>query len=583
MRKVYALLVVSILLGGWANGQSFLQQNEHRQRLTNGLHLFYTQLPETANYEIMLAFRFGAVMEDTSNDGLAYVCHTVFLNGLQQQLQTLDKTIKVDGRFGFESCTYKFTLSDKQYGQALDAIAKHYSKAPDSTAVANAIAQNIALFSILQNTLLYPAEQELINRQWNLRAPSMSLYGPIPTIDSITIAKIGTMYQQGYCIEFAQMAFNGPVPFREVWSTTQDKLSYVSSCPGELFNTKLANLYPAPSLSSQVVYGVGSATPTRYQKSFQGPYLSFDAQSCIAGLVLKQLLLQPTGMNLLYDSLFIDKLLLAYDPMYYASGFTWHLFPKPDSIHVAYANFDTLMLSLVSGEVFSPAEIEEAKKVLLKQFETLANNPSLKLYLASQYWANNTIPWLVQYPDVVKSITHEHISKLVKDYVIGRKYTTLLLLNDADTSGYSYNRFCTTYTQIDSICFHLQRNTAKFVSGQDDSTYAAFEQTLLINPDLIVAINATAYKSELLKVKDDSLTAELNQYKGFYIYPVNFVEDNKSYRLDIYRTASLIGKLLKAGVRPVQLKGTGTLLKNNGEAEEVYKITVSPIFSKKKP
>lgn len=581
MRKVYCLLALFIMFGFWANGQVYLKTNEHRQRLTNGLNLFYAQLEGTNSYEMMLAFRFGSIVEDSTNDGLGYVCHTAYLNGLQKQLQQVNKNIKVDGRFGFEYSTYKFTVDASQYIQALDAIAAHYANVPDSIDFANAIAQNAALFSIIQNTLLYPAEQELISRQWNLRGPSMSIYGPIPTADSVTIAKATDMYLNGYCIEFAQLAFNGPIPFREVWSVTQDHLSYISSCPGELFNTKLANLYPAPALSSQLVYGVGNATPTRYQKSYQGPYLSYDVKGCLAGLVLKQLLTQSQSVKTLCDSMDMDKLLLAYDPMYYASGMTWHIFPKPDSLHLAYSNFDTLMHLLATTIVFTSNEIEEAKATVLKQFETLYNTPSLKLYLASQYWANSSYAWLAKYPDAVKGITHDEISGMIKTYVLGKKYTTLLLLNDADSSSYHFDQFATTFKAIDSVRFHFQRNTATFASGADDSTYMAFEQTLLINPDLMVAINATAYKSELLKVKDDSLGTELSQYKGFYIYPMSLIEDNRNYRLDIYRAATLINKLLKAGVLPGQLKGTGSLKKGD-EGNEDYMVTVSPVFNKKK-
>ncbi len=580
MRKVYLLLALITLFVTLANGQAILNQNEHRQRLGNGLSLFYTHVAGTSSYEMVLTFRFGAVIEDTTNDGLAYVCYTAFLNGLQEQLQKVDNKIKVDGRFGFENSTYKFTVPVAQLKPALDAIGSHYAQTPDTTDITIAIFQNAALFSVLQNTLLYPAELELIKRHWNTRSSSLSLYGPIPMVDSITIAKVAKLYREGFCIEFAQLAFTGPEPFRIVWSTVQDKLSYISSCPGELFNTKLANLYPAPGLSSQLVYGVGTATPTRYQKLYQGPYLSFDPQSCIAALVLKQLLTQSTSLAALRDSLSISKLLLAYDPMHYTASMTWHLFPNPDSLHLAYTNLDTIFNLIGTNKVFTASEIEDAKMVVLKQYQSILNNPSQKLYLVSQYWANNTIPWLANFPDALKAVNQDQIAKVINNYVLGHKYTTLLLLNDADTLAYDFNQFTTTYTNVDSIRFNFKKNTAQFVSGQDDSILSAFRQTLLINRDFVVTINAQAYKSEILKVKDDSLTADLKQYKGFYIYPQSIVADNKSYRLDIYRAATLIVKLLKAGVDPSQLKGTGNLMK--GRDDEQYQITVSPVFNKKK-
>lgn len=582
MRKIYCILLLFILIGNTAMGQAFLKQNEHQQRLTNGLNLFYTEQPGVKAYEMMLSFRFGASAEDTTTDGLGYVCHTVFLNGLQQHLKAVNSTIQVDARYGFELSTYKFTVPVAQYKQVLDAVAKHYAQKPDSIAIANAINQNTALFSILQNTLLYPAEQGLIERQWNLRAPSMSLYGPIPNADSATIAKVSKLYADGYCIEFALLAFNGPEPFRTVWSATQDGLSYISSCPGELFNTKMANLYPAPNLSSQLVFGVGNTTPTRYQKSYHGPYVSFDADGAVAAVVLKQLLTQSPSLDSICDSLYLNKVLMAYAPMYSASSLTWHIFPNPDSMHLAYHNFDTLINSITNNNVFTQAEIEGAKGEIVKQFESVINDPSQKLYLVSQYWVNNTLHWLSQFKEMVKGIDKTHISQMVKQYIVGQKYSTLLLLNDADSSAYDINQFATTYSNIKGVQLNFQRNTAQLATGKDDTTYNALEQTILINKDLLVSVNAQAYKSELVNVKDDSLAYKLGLYKGYYIYPNSLLKSNNAYRLDIYRTATLINKLLEAGVRPYQLVGTGKLLKGKEEGEE-YKIIIDPVFDKKKP
>lgn len=580
MKKIYFLWCAFILVGFWAKGQSLLGPNEHQQRINNGLHLYYAQLPNAKQYEMMLSFRFGSMAEDADNDGLGYVCHTVFLSSLQQQLKKIDQTIMVDGRFGFDVSTYRFTVKAALFEKALNAIAQHYTKTPDSTAIAAAIAQNAMLFGVAQSTLMYPAEQDLIVRQWGNRAPAFSLYGNIPVADSITIDKVNRLYAKGFCIEFALLAFNGPENFRKVWSIAQDALSWVSSCPGELFNTKLANLFPQPMLSSQIVHNVGGASSSRYQKMYQGAYVSYDPQGTIATLVLKQLLTQSKTLDLLCDSMGIDQVRIAYEPLHYASSLTWHLFPIQDSLHVAYANLDSIIDLLASGQAFSASELEAAKAALIKHHETLIKDPSKKLYLVSRYWSQNTLNWLTELPGMINKVDAKQIKKVISNYVVDQKYTSLLLLSDKDTANYDFNKYTTTYPYIDSVKFFYQKNTAKFASPADDSTLVAFVQTLQINNDLLVAINAQAYKSELLNVKDDSLAAELNQYEGFYIYPNHLLKDNKSYRLDIYRTAKLIGILLKAGVLPKQLKGTGTILP--GDDHEVYKLSVSPVFNKKK-
>jgi predicted Zn-dependent peptidase len=581
MRKIYFLWCILLFAYQLGQGQTYLNQNEHQQRLNNGLHLFYTQLPNVKQYEIMLAFRFGSMAEDESNDGLAYVCHTAYLNSIQQKLKQVDASIKVDSRFGFDLCTYQFTVNASQFQKTLEAIVQQYEQAPDSLAFAAAINQNAALFSIIQNTLMYPAEQELIERQWTNRAPAFSLYGPVPMADSITVNKVRKLYNQSYCIEFALLAFSGPESFRKVWSQTQDMLSSVFSCPNELFNTKLANLFPQPKLSSQVVYSVGNAIPTKYQKMYQGAYLSYDPEGALATLVLKQLLLQSKVLDSICDSLGIAQLRLAFDPLQYASALTWHITPTQDSLHVAYANFDTLMLMLSDKKAFSVSEIEDAKDEVIKQYQNLINDPSKKMYLISQYWSRNKLAWIGIYSEMVKKVDAEKLSKVINDYIVNQRYTTLLLFNENDSTTYDFNKFTTTYSSIDSVKFFFQKNTAKFASTADDSTLVAFTQTLLINQDLQVVLNATAYKSELLNAKDDSLANELRKYEGYYIYPKGIFTDTKSYRLDIYRAASLLGILLNSGVTPKQLKGAGVLLKGDDE-NEVYQITVSPVFSKKK-
>ncbi len=580
MRTIYFLCCILLFVTQLAVGQTYLAPNEHQQRLNNGLHLFYSQLPNSNQYDMQLAFRFGSMAEDESNDGLAYVCHTAFLNGIQKQLKQFDSSIKVDARFGFDLCTYRFTVKSSQFERALTAISQHYAQTPDSIAFAAAIAQNATLFSIIQNTLLYPAEQTLIERQWTNRAPAFSLYGPIPMADSITIDKVAKLYRQSYCIEFALLAFSGPESFRKVWSKTQEMLSYVSSCPNELFNTKLANLFSQPKLSSQLVYGVGNAIPSKYQKMYHGAYLSYDIKGSLATLVLKQLLLQSKRIDSICNSLGIAQLRLAYDPLQYASSLTWHITPATDSLHVAYANFDTLMLLLSHKEFFLEDEIGIAKNEIIKQYKNLINDPSKKMLLISQYWSQNTLPWVGTFNDMISTVDAKQISKVIGDYVVNQDYTTLLLLNDADSATYNYNKFATTYTGIDSVKFYFQKNTAKFASAADDSILVAFTQTLLINSDLQVALNATAHKSELLNVKDDSLALELKKFEGFYIYPNSILTDDKTYRLDIYRTAKLMALLLNNGVLAKQLKGTGTLI--SGDDNQVYQISVSPVFNKKK-
>lgn len=580
MRKIYFLCCILLFVTQLAVGQTYLAPNEHQQRLNNGLHLFYTQLPNSNQYEMLLAFRFGSMAEDESNDGLAYVCHTAFLNGIQKQLKQFDSSIKVDARFGFDLCTYRFAVKSSQFESALAAISRHYAQTPDSMAFVAAITQNAALFSIIQNTLLYPAEQDLIERQWTNRAPAFSLYGPVPMTDSITIDKVEKLYRQSYCIEFALLAYSGPESFRKIWSKTQEMLSYVSSCPNELFNTKLANLFSQPKLSSQVVYSVGNAIPSKYQKIYHGAYLSYDIKGTLATLVLKQLLLQTKKIDSICNSLGIAQLRLAYDPLHYASSLTWHITPATDSLHVAYSNFDTLMLRMSDKQFFSDSEIEIAKNEIIRQYKILINDPSKKMFLVSQYWSQNTLPWVGLFSDMITAVDANQISKVINEYVVNQKYTTLLLLNDTDSATYDYSMFTTTYTSIDSVKFNFQKNTAKFASSADDSVLVAFTQTLLINSDLEVALNATAHKSELLNIKDDSLATELKKFEGYYLYPKSIFTDNKTYRLDIYRAAKLMSMLLNNGVMPKQLKGTGVLL--HGEENQFYQILVSPVFNKKK-
>ncbi|CAN5345975.1 hypothetical protein BH09BAC1_BH09BAC1_16980 [soil metagenome] len=576
MRKLYLLF---ILLAGCffgASGQTYLQPNEYQQRLNNGLHLFYSQVNGAKEYEVMLAYRFGAMAEDSVTDGLAYVCHNVFLSGLQENLKKIESAISIDGRFGHEVCTYQFKVTQARFDKAMEAISTYYANEPDSTAFATAIYQNATLTGIVQHTVMYPAEQELIKRHWGSRNAAFSIYGPVPQVNSSTIAMARKMYRSAYCIEFALMVFSGPDHFRDSWKKVQDLLGYISTCRGELYNTKMADLFPRPKFSSQVVYNVGSATTTRYQKMFQGPYVSFDPEGTIAAQLLKMLFTQAPRLAKIADSLGIATLRLAYDPMKFASGLTWHIIPKTDSLHTAYGNFDSLMGLLATKHIIPDSEIETAKANMLKQFETIRNHPSKKMYLIAQYWTQGILPWLSDYPKMIKAVNHEKLSEVIQRYMSHQKYTTLLLLNDSDSLSYDINRFTTTYTHIKNISFQFQKNTATFSTPVGDSILNTLGQTLLINEDVIVSLNSLAYKSELLNVSDDSLAVELNKYQGFYLYPKNLY-GKKTFRLDIYRTAKLIVALMKMGILPQQLKGTGTLLKED-EGAEKYETTVTPAY-----
>ncbi len=573
MRKI-CLIAILVLCSVIARGQLYLKQNEYQQQLNNGLQLFYTHQPNSNKYEVVLAYRFGSLVEDSLTDGLAYVCHTAFINGLQQQIKKVDGSIKIDGRFGFEMSTYRFSVPKAKFSAALDAIAQHYQNLPDSAAIHNAILQNAALLAVAQNTLMYPAEQALLKQHWGPRAPAMSIYGNQPVPDSTTIKLVRHLYNTGYCLEKGMMVFTGAEGFKDVWRISQDKLGYINICK-DLRNNTLVNLFPQPKYSVQLVYKVGSATPTRYQKLYHAPYLAYDVNSVLAALVLKTILAQPAPLGSMYDSLGIAQLKLAFDPMRQTGGLTWHLFPKQDSIHTAYANLDTLMQLLADSAIIPTQQIEAAKTKLLQQFETMRKDPAQNAYLIGQYWAQNILPWLMDYPTLIKGIDHSHINKLIKSYVLGKNYTVLLLLNDSDSLVYDYQKFSSTYTHVENITLNFQKNTANFLSPADDSTLNTLKQTLLINQSLIISINAQAHKSELLKVKDDSLTKALCSYPEFYVYPKNLLH-KETYRLDIYRAAKVVERLLQVGVDPKQLKGTGQLIK--GEDNGTYKATVTGAY-----
>lgn len=576
MRKLYLLYILLVCGIACLPAQTYLQPNEYQQRLNNGLNLFYTQLASANQYEVMLSYRFGSMAEDTATDGLAHVCHTVFLQGLQQKLQQVEPAIRLDGRFGHEVCTYHFKVSLGKFEKAMTAIANYYAQEPDSSMFANAITQNATLTGVVQNTVMYPAEQALIQRQWGNRAPAISIYGQLPEVDDQTIAQARKMYRSAYCMEFALMIFSGPEQFRKAWSKVQDLLGYISSCRGDLYNTKLANLFPKPRLNSQLVYNVANATPSRYQRMYHGPYVSFDPEGTVATQVLKTLFAQSPTLASLADSLGIKTLRLANDPLKFASSLTWHIFPAKDSLHVALSNFDTLMIGLAGGNKFPEAEIEAAKVNMIKQFEGVRNHPSQKMYLIANYWTQGVLSWLNDYPKMVQSVNAAKLSDVVNRYMHNQTHTTLLLLNENDSSVYDIQKFASTYTQIANITFQYQKNTATFVSNSSDSVLNALKQTLLINPNTIISFHSVAYKSEILDVKDDSLKTLLNKHEGFYIYPKTLF-GKKSFRLDIYRTAKLIGTLLNMGVLPRQLTGTGALKKEE-EGTERYETTVTPAY-----
>lgn len=575
MKHLYAFLLLAFCITHSALGQKYLQPDEYMQRLNNGLQLFYTHQPNSNQYQVLLAFRFGSVLEDSTTDGLAYVCHTVFLNELQKQLHTVNKGIKLNGRFGQEVCTYQFSIGKADFAKTLDALAKHFQQLPDNNAVALAISQNATLFGVVQNTLLYPAEQTLLKRQWGARYAAMSLYGQVPMADSATISKVTNIYGQSYCLELALMVYSGPEAFRATWGTVQDKLGYITTCGGKNMGTEMANLFPKPRYSNQVVYNVGNATPSRYQKMYHGPYTAFDGQGTVTAQVFKLLLAQSKALASLADSMGMAQLRLANDPMTFTSSFTWHVFPKQNSLHSAYGKLDTLIALLINEKPIPATDIEAAKTMLIDSHKEIRNSVDKKPYLIAQYWAQRNLDWLDAYPNMVEAVNHEQISKLLNTYVVGQKHSTLLLLNDADSTTYDVARFATTYTAIEDISFTYQKNTADFATTKEDSTLNALAQTLLINPKELVVMNSEAYKSEILDVKDDSLATTLRQYPDFYLYPKNLLSKS-TFRLDIYRSATIMLALLQRGVSAKQISGTGSLLKE--KENEHYQTIVRPVY-----
>ena len=84
---------------------------------------------------------------------------------------------------------------------------------------------------------------------------------------------------------------------------------------------------------------------------------------------------------------------------------------------------------------------------------------------------------------------------------------------------------------------------------------------------MAIKVNGNCHKDELLKVSDSAMLDSVNSLEHFIINPPKSWIKQKKFRLDIYRSLTIIKKLAEAGIDTNRLLGTGFLVRTPGETE----------------
>jgi len=158
---------------------------------------------------------------------------------------------------------------------------------------------------------------------------------------------------------------------------------------------------------------------------------------------------------------------------------------------------------------------------------------------------------------------------LVERYFHKRHYVAALSVQPEErTSSEIDTTFTVTLDNVKSYRLDFLKNSALFSGTKDDSIFNSLIQFLKINPELNIKVNGVCHKDELLMMSDNAMSAWVRSLGEDFIMNPPSLTGKRRFRLDVYRSLTIIKKLIDGGIDSKRLFGTGNLVRTPGETEK---------------
>jgi hypothetical protein len=406
----------------------------------------------------------------------------------------------------------------------------------------------------------------------------ISQYGQ--TVNNISAENIDDYKKSFYCPSNTFMVVYGNYSQHDIYKIATSKFLNWDFCnkfsqptTPKLINTTLYN-------AQLIQYSTDNAE-TNLQ-IVQPSAVFLNSHRDILSAMLFSILLNDSSSALrkyMADSMGIYKAAFDYFPTRYINTSKLIFYADTPALITLSANYNKTDYLKDVG-VYSEIELNKAKQKLINRFN-YSNNQSYLLSMA-KYSSITSLNLFCKIQDSISVLNTADIKRFVTKYLCENNFVSILNISEQE---YKASGMDSIYTQtahsVSEYEFRFAKNTNLFELSQGDSVLPynvdsillSLSQWVKINPLKVIKINGVASDDELLFVRDDELLNFFRNYPEFQFAPENSVT-TKKIRLDVYRSMTVIKRLLESGVSINQLTGTGNLIKaqetKNGSGQRVY-------------
>ncbi len=553
----YFLLLLCYVVS--VEAQNYLKKNEYFHTLVNGLKVILIEDTSAQNISIQLSINAGTSYESQSVAGgsafIAAKAARFFTNYNTECILTNDYT-------GY----YTTTNAINNLNEIFEAHLAAFTETIDSNSNninTGYIQYNTSFTSCTANKGCENAVKIIYtNNENRLGEPATDF--PDDTAFYVNVAKFKSSF---YCPQNAFMVVNGNFKKAEVYKIIQNVLLDWKDCTYSPFRTFPVQNIKTTDYNVQLTTG-DESTISNLNIYQPGPVVYKNKREVLAGLLFANIINshQSNVRSYLADTFKLNNVRCDFNLRRFISLFS--LKYEVDSNNIGFLKNYRNQNFLEHKNLYEK-DLIESKNLLIEKL-TAANNTKNYINTLTLFNATISLDYYGKIKDTINSITANDIVEFAQKYILNNKFVAVL--NNPQFIGEIDSVFTETEISPEGYEFYFKRNTATFDNDSANMVLNSLYQWLIINAENKIKINGVAGNDELLTIKDDDMLDFYKNHPEFVIAPNDLIP-TKKMRLDVYRSMTIVRKLVEKGISLNQISGTGKLTNPSSEIpEKNYKV-----------
>jgi len=571
MSKLCGIAAAMILSSG-IFAQDYLAKHEYFFSLNNRLDLLVSGDTSARALSLAIAFRSGSFNERAGYDGLSFLYEYLLRTRLQRQLMPIipSESFSITGETSYEYVLTQMTFPKQYLERTLQVIYEAVSAPFSDEEIKDAVRYANSEYALRMKDAAYRLEQQIGAILWEDDFRKRTI---ISTWDDSTAAlipmKIAKLREEYFCPRNCIIVIKGNVVQKTVHEMVRDAFVNWERCKLNPFTKFPAPNYRTIINSVQLVDENPASDTPFYRIAFPGPNTFEDKRSNYCALVLRGIISSPASRihSLLYDSCGLASATLNNDLARHISQITFNIIPVAEKVGFCYECIRAFLVQ-TGDSLIDERELSIGKDSVISNFDKAQSDLRNNVSQIIHFWASLSLNDYSTFEDSIRSVTLEEMRQLFDRYFRKRPYVAGLSISPAFRKSTMVDTaFTATEKTIRNYKLTFLKNSAIFSGAKDDSTLNSVIQYLKINPEMVIKVNGVCHKDELLQVSDKAMLQWVRSFKGFIMNPTSLIS-KKKFRLDVYRSLTVIKKLHEAGIDKTRLFGTGNLVRTPGEEEK---------------